>query len=236
MTMITETILNEVKAHVNTSPAREICGLIVSYRRKQIYKPCRNIASRDDEFIIDPIDYADIEDKYNITAIVHSHINVNPNPSQADLIEIEKHQLPFLIVNYPLNTHTVTFPSGYVAPYVGRPFVHGITDCYAIWRDYYQREYQIEMQDYYRDAEWWLKGDNLYLDYYTDAGFIQVNDLKEGDIILMQVVSPVPNHCAVYLGNNIILHHVMNKVSSRDVYGGYWRKITTMILRHKSLC
>lgn len=234
--ILTESILNDVKTHVNSSPKREICGLIVTHRRKNLYVPCKNISQGENEFIIDPVQYAELEDKYKILAVVHSHVGINPNPSQADLIAIEKCGLPFLIVNYPLNTYTWTEPSGYVAPYIGRHFVHGITDCYAIWRDYYKRELNIDMIDYHRNKEWWSKGDNLYLDNYIDAGFVVVDDMKPHDIILMRVASPVPNHCAVYLGDNVILHHVMDRVSSRDVYGGYWRKITALVLRHKSLC
>ncbi|MDP3322638.1 MAG: C40 family peptidase [Hydrogenophaga sp.] len=234
--MIADYLIDEIKAFVNASPAREVCGLIVSYRRKHIFMPCANVASQDNEFVIDPAEFAELSDQYKIICVVHSHININPAPSQADLIEIERHQLPYFIMNYPLNTHTYTEPSGYQAPYVGRHFAHGITDCYAIWRDYYQRELGIEMIDYARGVEWWLKGDNLYLQNYKDAGFVPVDNLQPHDIILMQVASPVPNHCAVYLGDNVILHHVMGKASSRDVYGGYWRKITNLVLRHYSLC
>lgn len=234
--MLNNEILDAVKTHVNASPKREICGLIVSHKRKNFYVPCTNVSQGDNEFIIDAEELADIEDKYKILAVVHSHIGVNPNPSQADLIEIEKHKLPYLIMNYPLNTYTFTEPSGYKAPYVGRQFVHGITDCYAMLVDYYKRELGLDIKDYKRNPEWWIKGDNLYLENYEDAGFVKVDDLQPHDVIIMQVASPVPNHCAIYLGDNIILHHVMGRVSSRDVYGGYWRKITSIIVRHKSLC
>lgn len=234
--IVTEDILNSVKAHVNSSPKREICGVIVSHKRKNLYIPCVNVSQGENEFIIDAGEFADISDKYKVLAIVHSHVGVNPAPSQADLIAIEKHKLPFLIVNYPLNTWTWTEPTGYVAPYIGRPFVHGVTDCYAMLVDYYKRELKLDIKDYSRQSEWWIKGDNLYLENYEDAGFVKVNDLQKNDIIIMQVASPVPNHCAIYLGDNIILHHVMGRASSRDVYGGYWRKITSLIVRHTSLC
>ena len=234
--IVTESILNDVKTHVNASPHREICGLIVSHRRKNFYVPCANISQGENEFIIDAVEFADISDKYKVLAVVHSHIGISPKPSQADLISIEKNNLPFLIVNYPLNTHTWTEPTGYVAPFIGRPFVHGVTDCYAMLVDYYKHELNLNIKDYERQSEWWSKGDNLYLENYADAGFIKVDDLQVNDIIIMQVASPVPNHCAIYLGDNIILHHVMNRASSRDIYGGYWRKITSLIVRHKSLC
>jgi cell wall-associated NlpC family hydrolase len=51
----------------------------------------------------------------------------------------------------------------------------------------------------------------------------------------MQVASPVPNHAAVYLGDGLILHHLQGRLSSRDVYGGYWQKVTTHALRHPLL-
>ena len=229
-------LLDDIKAHVNSSPSKEVCGLIVSVKRKNIYIQCKNIADNANEFIIDPIDYANAADKGTVLTVVHSHINVNPNPSQADLIAIERSKLPFLIVNYPLNTLTYTEPSGYIAPLIGRQFVHGVTDCYALLIDYYKRELNLDIMDFDRQSEWWIKGDNLYLENYEKAGFVRVDDLQKHDIILMQVGSQVPNHCAMYLGDNIILHHVMGKASSRDVYGGYWKKITTHIVRHKSLC
>jgi proteasome lid subunit RPN8/RPN11 len=232
--MITPAILAAAIAHANSSPKREICGVVITSRRKNQYVPCRNIADNNEQFVIDPEDYAAAEDAGKVIAIVHSHVNVNPNPSQADLIGIERTKLPWLIVNTPVNTHTITYPTGYVAPYVGREFVHGITDCYSIWRDYYSRELGIEMIDYERGVEWWLKGQDLYEDNYKAAGFVVVDDLKEHDIILMKVASDKQNHAAIYLGNNIILHHVMGKISSKDVYGGYWRKVTTKILRHVS--
>lgn len=234
--MFTKEVLDDIKTHVNSSTKREICGLIVTHRRKQIYVPCANVAPMDNDFEISAEEFAEVSDNYKILAVVHSHVGTNPNPSQADLIQIEHNNIPYFIMNYPLNTHTYTEPTGYVAPYVGRPFVHGITDCYAIWRDFYKREFGIDMIDYYRGHEWWAKGDNLYLDNYINAGFVEVDNLQYGDIILMKVASQVPNHCAVYIDNNIILHHVMGKVSSNDVYGGWWRKITAMILRHKSKC
>lgn len=232
--IVTDKLLDTIKEHVNSSPKREICGLIVSHKRKNMYIPCTNVSQGENEFIIDAAEYADISDKYKVLAVVHSHVGINPNPSQADLIAIERNKLPFLIVNYPLNTWTWTEPTGYVAPYIGRPFVHAVTDCYALLVDYYKRELKLDIKDYARQNEWWIKGDNLYLENYEDAGFVKVDDLQKNDIILMQVASPVPNHCAIYLGDNIILHHVMGRVSSRDVYGGYWRKITSVIVRHKS--
>ncbi len=74
------------------------------------------------------------------------------------------------------------------------------------------------------------------MDNFADAGFVVVepDDLLVGDVFLMQVNSEVPNHAAIYLGDGLILHHLQGRLSSRDVYGGYWQKITTHTLRHQS--
>jgi hypothetical protein len=52
---------------------------------------------------------------------------------------------------------------------------------------------------------------------------------------LMQVNSDVPNHAGQSIwATGSILHHLQGRLSSRDVYGGYWQKITTHTLGHQS--
>jgi len=82
--------------------------------------------------------------------------------------------------------------------------------------------------------EWWKRGENLYLDNFASVGFVAIDaaDIEAGDCFLMQVASSVPNHAAVYLDDGLILHHLQGRLSSRDVYGGYWQKITTHTLRY----
>ena len=142
--------------------------------------------------------------------------------------------LPWHIVGIPSEEWTRIEPSGYVAPLVGRQWSHGVLDCYALVRDWFHQERGITLPDFDRFDEWWKRGKNLYVENFANAGFTDINfkDLQEGDCFLMQVASPVPNHAAVYLGDGLILHHLQGRLSSRDVYGGYWQKITTHILRY----
>ena len=126
-------------------------------------------------------------------------------------------------------------PSGYVAPLLGVPFVHGVHDCYSLIQRYYKATLGITLPDYAREEQWWLKGRNLYLDNFVSAGFARVDDLREHDVILMKIASEVPNHAAVYIGNNQIMQHVLNRLSSRDVWGGWYQKISVGFLRHKAL-
>lgn len=234
MIKLTDKLLEAVRAHAAEAAPRECCGVIVVARGKAKYRPCRNLAESGQQFVIDPADYAAAEDAGEIVMIVHSHPNMAPTPSQADMVGIESTGLPWLIVNHPIGTHALMAPSGYRAPLIGREFVHGVLDCLTLIQDYFQN-LGITLPQYQRDHLWWQKGQNLYLDLYQDCGFEMVDDIRTHDVVLMQIASPVPNHGGVILADGHLLHHQAGRLSSRDVYGGWYRKITTHVLRHRSL-
>jgi len=230
-------IIQKIADHAAADYPRECCGVIVVTKGKQRYFACRNISDQPTNFVIDPADYAAAEDTGEVLMIVHSHPDMAAVPSQADLVGMEKSGMPWLIMNWPTGAFGVFTPSGYVAPLVGREFVHGVLDCYSLIRDYYQQALGISLKDYPRQYEWWLKGDDLYRQLFGDAGFVAVDagQLQAHDVIFMRIASPVDNHGAVYLGDDVVLQHVTGRLSSRDVYGGWWRKITTGVVRHKDL-
>jgi cell wall-associated NlpC family hydrolase len=58
--------------------------------------------------------------------------------------------------------------------------------------------------------------------------------LQYGDALLMQLGSNLPNHAAIYIDDQQILHHIQGRLSSRDVLGSYYTKNTAMVLRHES--
>lgn len=224
-------------AHAKIAFPREACGLIIVENGRERYVECRNVAEGDDHFIISAEDYAACEDRGTIVGIFHSHPNAAPDPSQADLTSCENFGVPWYIVGIPTERWAEFKPSGYRAPLVGREFAHGVLDCYAIIRDGFREYVGIEIPDYDRTDGWWDRGQNLYMENFESAGFVRVSDgPKKYDVLLMQVQSPVPNHAALYLGDDVILHHLHGRLSSRDVWGGYWRKHCVAIVRHQSLC
>lgn len=232
-------MIDKILEHAKEDIDKEVCGLIVVFKGREIYLKCRNISELDssDHFVIHPEDYAKAEDMGEVTMIVHSHPKTNPKPSEADLVGIEKSGLPWLIVNPRTMQHTITKPSGYKAPLVGRPFVHGVLDCYGLIRDYYKETCNIVLEDYYRQDDWWHNGQSLYRDNYTKEGFIEIEkeNIKTHDLFLICNGSKEPNHSAVYLGDSRMLHHVQGRLSSIDVYGGFWLHNTWKVLRHRSL-
>ena len=233
-------ILEAAHAHALREYPREACGLVVRLPLggpSDMYWPCVNLADGQAHFILCPQDYARAEEAGEVVGIVHSHPNGAPEPSSADRVMMEQWGVPWLIISAPLGHSAWHYPTGYEAPLVGRPFSHGVLDCFSLIRDYYRLTLGITLPEFDRPDDWWAKGANLYLDNYHSAGFRDVGDSppQAHDVILMQVRSKVPNHGAVYLGDDVILHHVMNRLSRREVYSGFWSKITTHILRHSSL-
>lgn len=217
--------------HAAACYPNECCGLMVGGE----YVPCRNTSTEKDAFRISPDDWAAAEDRGPVEAVCHSHPDETNHPSQSDLRGVEKTGLPWLIMAWPGGAVRRVVPSGWVAPLLGRTFHYGTQDCYVLAQDYYRTIHGIELPDFdHQEYGWWKHGKNLFLEGFQSAGFyeIPVAELRPGDAILMQINSPVPNHAAVLVEDGIILHHLEKRLSTRDVYGGYYRKVSVRYLRH----
>ena len=212
--------------HAKKCGENECCGFVID---NKIYMPCKNISPTPTEtFEISPDDWIQAETIGEITAIVHSHPNGLPILSEADQIYQQQTAVDWWIV-CDNQIHKFRF----IQPLLGREFEHGKTDCLTIVRDAYMLA-GIDLPDYERADDWWHNGQNLYLDLLPKNGFERVNaeDIQEGDIILVCLGSETPNHAAVYIGNQYILHHCPDRLSKRDLYGGFWRNYTHSIWRH----
>lgn len=234
---MTEETMAHIRDHAQQCYPLESCGLIIVRKGKERYWPCRNMVHGVDTFRISTEEYTAAADAGDVVKVVHSHPNVAPIPSQCDLVACEQEGLPWVIVNWPTGEIREFEPSGYVAPLIGRVFSHGVLDCYSLILDYYQRELGITLPDFERDNDWWKSGLDLYRDNFEKAGFTRIDEvsLRRHDVILMRLGANVTNHGAVYLGEGLILHHPMQRLSGRDPFGGMWQKISTHFLRHTEL-
>lgn len=229
--------------HAIAAYPKESCGLVLDENGVELYVPCENrAADRNSHFVISAEDYAQIEDRGQIKAVVHSHPDAHQRPSEADQVACEHSGVPWYIFAIHKNDdgvvalfgEAVTSPKGYEAPLVGRMFAYGILDCYTLIQDYYKRELGITLDDFEHLDHHWEHGVSMYLDHYESQGFTPVPNPKElevGDIIIMQIRSKVPNHAGVYIGNGLFLHHLYGRASTRDVYGGHWKDATRLIIR-----
>ncbi len=235
--MLTQNVIEQIKAHAKAEYPKEACGIAVQTDIGVIYVACQNTAEDpEEEFRIDPADYAACEDVGTIIYIVHSHPDAAARPSPFDMAVCDASLIPWVICSYPEGDICYLEPSKEVRPLKGRPFIAGYWDCYTIIRDYYKLHKNIEIPNFIRVGEWWNDGQNLYAENYEKAGFYaHEGPLKEGDVVLMQINSPVINHGGVINEDGYMLHHMLGHISGQTVYGGYWRERTILKLRHKDL-
>ena len=137
-----------------------------------------------------------------------------------------------------------------IPSFSGRPFKHGVWDCYSLGRDWYLVNKAIELPDFPRDNEWWLNTDKegMFETHLGIGGFVTVADrvthskgrlfpagvnLKVGDGLLFSVQGKLIDHCGVYLGGNRFVHHFYGHLSRVDDNVQYWlNSFGRKVMRH----
>lgn len=223
--------------HFNANASQEACGLLVVVKGRKHYWPCRNLAAKpSDQFILHPSDYAAAEDSGEVLAIIHSHPQSFAVLSELDRVGVERTGLPWYIYSLLTNEWSESFlPSGYVPPLIGRQWSWGLTDCWSLARDWYLKN-GIDMRDWSRPATIdEFEAAPIFDQCWKESGFCELDEnetLRKSDLLLMSIGSHGLNHCGVYVGDQAILHHCRNRLSSRDMYGGWLLKCTGRRLRY----
>nr|WP_321513132.1 C40 family peptidase [uncultured Pseudodesulfovibrio sp.] len=236
--MFDQTIIQAAMRHAKDEYPREACGLVVGDE----YLPRYNSAAdplRD--FRITPQAWIGAERKGIVRAVIHSHPDQaqcpeDVHPTKPDMVGQLETDLPWGIV--PVIGGVVSEPFFWgegapVLPLTGRRFRHGVADCYSLVRDWYRLERGVILKDYPRSDEWWHGEDDLCMDSFIDAGFRDVDlglEPEVGDLVLMQVCSSKVNHCGLYVGGGLMLHHLTNRLSRPDPYR-VWHKTVRRIGR-----
>ena len=236
--VLTDRIRDAALKHAREEFPQECCGLVLLQFGKLRYRPCRNLAADPEQmFVLDPDDWIAAEDTgAEVVCVIHSHPNSPAEPSQADRVACERWGLPWAIVNPQTGSWGECRPNGYRAPLLGREWVWGVTDCWALVRDWYREMLNIELRDWERPVsvhEFNL--DPMFSRCFAETGFRELTadeQLATGDLIVMSIAAPTLNHIGVYVGNQQILHHLGGRLSCRDIYGGWLLESTGMRLRY----
>ncbi|MBK3798645.1 hypothetical protein GAY33_05265 [Azospirillum brasilense] len=221
--------------HAAAAFPEEACGLIVD----GAYLPCANAAGNPVvDFRIPDAVYDAHRDR--VQAVVHSHTNGNPAPTRADMAGQLATDVPWVLVETDGTSVSEPIVWGADTPppaLIGRPFVHGVTDCYALIRDHFATAHGLALPEFPRDDAWWTSGEDLYVENFGRAGFVEVprETMRDSDVLLMAVRARVPNHAGIVVrGGALVLHHLQNRLSRREPLGP-WLRTVTHILRHKDL-
>lgn len=239
---VSEELLQQIRQYAESKYPAEACGLLVDVGLERLFIPCRNNSVKPDQhFILNPSDYVAAKARGAIAAVIHSHPDAFPYPSEADIVHCNRSNFPWFIIGVQKGEADPGLhgflPTRVKADLEGRPFVHGVQDCYQLVIDYYAQEFGVKLTDYHREDGWWENGDvHLYEDNFEKEGFFPVtlDNIQVGDMIVMQVAAPVANHAGVYVGNEQILHHVYGRLSVKETLTPTWQRRITHIMRHRS--
>jgi len=238
---LTDKALADFNQHVLNEYPKEAVGVLVHDE----FVACKNIDEQPTQhFRVSGTQLAEIgANKGRITALLHSHpydIRRPPKfdavwPTHHDMQQWLKSDIPWGIASTEGENVSplVWLDESVIAPLEGRPFIHGIWDCYATVRDWYRLEKGYNIPNFPRGMEWWDKGGNHYEDNFRAAGFIEIprKEIQIGDSVLFQVRSPVINHAAVITGSNEILHHLFHRLSGKDRFDR-WERLSAKFVRY----
>jgi proteasome lid subunit RPN8/RPN11 len=229
-------MIEDIQKHFAQEYPREGCGVIALVKGKKQFFPCQNVAPDDDDFIISYKDYFKVKEKYDIIGIVHSHPDNTNKASQADIDNCNVLGIPYYIFSYPAMELNILEPKKNFQPLIGREYKFGTADCFEAARDWLAEEgINIPPRDTWED-NWWESTDH---NYFTEEkierwGFKKVDKPQKNDVLVFQIKSKVPNHCGVYLGNDIMFHHAHERLSCRESILPLYLKNLVGVYRHET--
>lgn len=242
--MFGDACLQAIRKHAEEEYPNESNGLVVGGGN---YIRCRNLA--DDpklNFKLPQDIWARFRALGNVRAVVHSHPDGHYYPSLADQIgQLSMPTIPWGIVQVLRTQTRGPFFWGDTVPIQSiekRPWIMGVYDCYGLVRDYYRTRLDITIPNRPRENQWWTdpKQKDLLLRMYKTDGWVDIPDwrrnVRKHDVFLIQLPGfDVPTHCAVYLGNNLAVHHRWDRLSVIVPVAPYLPMVDR-VLRWGTLC
>ena len=233
MLILSNKLKEEIKQKSLEKIPEEFCGLLVDKNNKTILYPCKNISHHPEKFcLLNPVDYIHAADIGKIVGYVHSH--ENQFTSVIDNFNAFSHSLFSVVYSWKFDKFYIIDPA--LKSYLNLEFKIGQSDCFTLVRNYYKDKLNIQINDYYRDENWYKKNPRIVLENYVEEGFTicTLNEVRENDIILFGINENVC-HMGIYLDAGYILHQQNGKRSIIEELSDKWKDRIVLIVRHKSL-
>lgn len=120
---------------------------------------------------------------------------------------------------------------------LGHDHVMGKQDCFTLFRNFYKINYDIEIPKFAIPRDWSADDMDILGASYESVGFELVQDwtiktLHPGDVLCIAIGTSKPNHFAIYLGDNQIIHHLITQLSEVAPLRDFWIKTTCYVIRH----
>lgn len=201
-----------------------------------------------DTFKVSPYDRLFLESQGRIRGFLHTHRTKDGDenrhwPSSHDMRSwlADDIRWGISVCDGENVSRPVWMDEDHVAPLNGRVFIHGIHDCYAAVRDWFKVNRGVVLKNYPRHMEWWLQGEDLYMQQFKDAGFIEISEKEAGpgDCMMMSIhARGVVSHAAVITSNHTMYHHTYSRTGeglSGEVEIGRWSKHAIKFVRYAGL-
>lgn len=150
--------------------------------------------------------------------------------------EMAKYNVPATIIGNNKDISKSYFPDRYFenVTYKNRVYVYGVLDCYTLIRDYFRDKYNVWIPaNIDRSFGWWHNGRNLYVDMYSEYGFTETTDLiRKDDVLLFKFDNGMPSHSAIYIGEGMMLHHMIGRLSCIEKFDGIYKMSLAGVLRY----
>lgn len=234
-----EEYMNQIISEAEAAYPKEAVWLITS-------KGCRlaeNISENAEEHFRVSEQDSFLAHKEGLLAVVHSHCDLPVAPSKLDMEGQVITGVSWGIVQVADGQYVRHVWWGDEVPnppLLGRRFIHGISDCWNLARDFYSA-HDLQFDIVPRDWQWWMYEDMSIL--WKDFGFVEVpiTQAEYGDMVLIRVRGEHTHHCGVMVGAEEFIHHpgadVMydeSRLSVKDSIHRY-RPYVVKVVRHPDM-
>jgi len=224
----------ELSSLANDSPLSEVCGFLLIERDSLCLMPARNMA-RDiqNTWMISEVDYSKAIATGRLFGLYHSHVLDDDQFSKEDKRTADLAELPMLLYSLKVNKFNYYRPLSAIRPYENRAFILGVQDCGSILTDYYARELGVEIAHVTRFPRVIEEGFGDMPTFFNEQFYVVEDRIpQKHDFLVFSIRgNEKQNHVGVYLGDNLMLHQLFGRPSSRQELTSYWSSRLKFILR-----